>query len=132
MIEVWNGQTDLQPLVESWSSEQQIDVEQCMRDLTSLRECVNSDVIVLNVNDPVGLMGIQTVDMFFTKECYSNVPYWYVLDKYRFLIREMVDFARRWSKQMACEKILVCFNKFSVPAIEMGLEKFETVYIGNV
>lgn len=146
MIEIWNGQSDLRPLAEAWAKEigGDFDIEQGMRDLTSMRVCVNSDVLVLNVTSNweenerkiVGAMGIQILDMFFTKDAYSAVRYWYILPEYRYEAKSLINFARKWSKEMACTKMMVCENKLSVPCGDfykaMGFEEFETIYIGDV
>lgn len=145
MIEIWNGQTDLRPLAEEWAKEWsgEYDVEQGMRDLTSMGECVNSDVlvdIVLTGEVPektvVGAMGIQILDMFFTKDAYSAVRYWYILPNYRFEAKNFINYARKWSQKMACTKMMVCENKLSVPCGNfykaMGFKEFETVYIGDL
>ena len=149
MIEIWDGQTDLRPLAEAWASEceGEIDIEQGMRDLTSLKECVNSDVFVMKNSIPpnaselpqdkvVGAMGITVLDMFFTKDCYSAVRYWYILPDYRYFAKDLIHLARGWSKEMACTKMMICENKLSVPCADfykaMGFEEFETVYIGDL
>ena len=140
MIELWDGQTDLRPLAEAWSSEcsLDLDIEQGMRDLTDLKESDNSDVFVLkNGDDIVGAMGITVLDMFFTKDCYSAVRYWYILPKYRSQARSfLMNSAQLWSRKMACTKMMICENKLSVPCADfykaMGFEEFETVYIGDL
>lgn len=140
MIEIWNGQTDLRPLAEEWATEWQgdYDIEQGIRDLTFLSEGEHSDVIVLiNSNlKVVGAMGIQVLDMFFTKESYSAVRYWYILPEYRSIAKSLVNYARKWSQEMACEKMMICENKLSVPCADfykaMGFREFETVYIGDL
>ena len=139
MIEIWNGQTDLRPLAEEWAKEWsgEYDIEQGMRDLTSMRECVNSDVFVLS-HDGVtgGAMGIQILDMFFTKDAYSAVRYWYVLPDFRSLASQLIIYACKWSRDMACTKMMICENKLSIPCGDfykaMGFEEFETVYIGDL
>ena len=145
MIEIWNGQTDLRPLAEAWAKEWsgEYDIEQGMRDLTCLSESTNSDVfvdVILSGVVPekkiVGAMGITVLDMFFTKDCYSAVRYWYLLPDFRSEARNFVRYARKWSREMACEKMMICENKLSVPCAgfykAMGFEEFETVYIGDV
>ena len=142
MIEIWDGQTDLRPLAEEWAKEWhgEYDIEQGMRDLTSMRECVNSDVLVLyelaGRDNIVGAMGIQILDMFFTKDAYSAVRYWYILPEFRYMAKDFINFARRWSQNMACAKMMVCENKLSVPCGDfykaMGFKEFETVYIGDL
>ena len=149
MIEIWDGQTDLRPLAEAWASEckGEIDIEQGIRDLTCLKESDNSDVFVLrHIFTPerdgcvghhvVGAMGITILDMFFTKDTYSAVRYWYVLPKYRSKAQSLISYACQWSKEMACTKMMICENKLSVPCADfykaMGFEEFETVYIGDL
>ena len=139
MIEIWDGQTDLRPLAEAWAKEcyKDADIEQGMKDLISLRECVNSDVFVMkNGEEIVGVMGIAILDMFFTEDSYSAVRYWYVLPKWRDHAMYLVRFAQKWSKKMACTKMMICSNKLSIPCddfyIAMGFKKFETVYIGDL
>jgi len=144
MIEIWNGQTDLRPLAEAWAKEWsgEYDIEQGMRDLVSMRECVNSDVLVLNIDMDdgtkklVGVMGIQILDMFFTKDAYSAVRYCYILPDFRYKAQSLINFARKWSKDMVCTKMMICENKLSVPCGDfykaMGFEEFETVYIGDL
>ena len=139
MIEIWNGQTDLRSLAEAWAEEcsGDYDIEQGMRDLTSLRECVNSDVFVLkHEGEIVGAMGIQILDMFFTKEAYSAVRYWYILPSYRYIAKDLIRYAQNWSREMACTKMMICANRLCHPADEfylaMGFREFETVYIGDV
>ena len=139
MIEIWDGQTDLRPLAEAWAKEctGDYDIEQGMRDLTSLRECVNSDVLVLKEQgEVVGAMGIQILDMFFTKDCYSAVRYWFILPEFRFMAQRLIAYAQKWSREIACAKMMICSNKLSLPCDDfyksMGFEEFETVYIGDV
>ena len=144
MIEIWDGQSDLRPLAESWAKEWsgEYDIEQGMRDLTSMRECVNSDVITLSTfgsdipTQVVGAMGIQILDMFFTKDAYSAVRYWYILPDFRYMAKDLINFARKWSQGMACTKMMVCSNKLSVPCDgfykAIGFREFETVWIGDL
>ena len=139
MIEIWDGQSDLRPLAESWAEEWQgeYDIEQGMRDLTCLKEGENSEVFVLIDDDNiVGAMGIIILDMFFTKDDYSAVRYWFILPEYRYLAKGLINFARKWSSDNACKKIMVCENESSVSCAEfykiMGFKKFETVYIGDL
>lgn len=138
MIEIWDGQSDLKPLAEAWAKEWsgEYDIEQGMRDLISMKECVNSDVFVLMADRPVGAMGIQILDMFFTQDAYSAVRYWYIKPGFRYLAKDLVNYARKWSKEMACTKMMVCENKLSVSCGDfykaMGFEEFEIVYIGDL
>ena len=144
MIEIWDGQTDLRPLAEAWAKEWsgEYDIEQGMRDLISMKECVNSDVLVLNIDQDdgakklVGAMGIQVLDMFFTSDSYSAVRYWYILPKFRYKAQTLIASARQWSKDMACTKMMICENNLSIPCREfhkaMGFGEFETVYIGDL
>ena len=139
MIEIWDGQTDLRPLAEAWSKEcnLDLDIEQGMRDLTDLSESTNSDVFVMkNGDEIVGAMGITVLDMFFTKDCYSAVRYWYILPKWRSYANHLVAYAQKWSREMACTKIMLCSNKLSLPCDDfykaMGFKEFETVYIGDL
>jgi len=139
MIEIWDGTTDLRPLVESWASEWQgdCDIEQGIRDLTCMREGEDSDVLILSVEDNiVGAMGIQVMDMSFTKDAYSAVRYWYVFPRCRVLAKNLINHARKWSQERACTKMMICENKLSVPCADfykaMGFREFETVYIGDL
>ena len=139
MIEIWDGQTDLRHLVEAWSKEWQgeCDIEQGMRDLTYLKETDNAEVFVMKTGDEiVGALGITVLDIFFTKDCYSAVRYWYVLPQWRSHAMHLVRHASKWSKEMACEKIMLCSNKLSLPCDDfykaMGFREYETVYIGDL
>lgn len=139
MIEIWNGQIDLRYLAEEWAKEWSgdYDIEQGMRDLLDLRESVNSDVFILRDGvDIVGAMGIQILDMFFTKDCYSAVRYWYVLPEFRSKAKDLINYARQWSKEMACEKMMIGENKLSVPCKDfyksMGFTEYETIFIGDI
>jgi hypothetical protein len=143
MIEIWDGQTDLRPLAESWLDEcpGDYDIEKGLRDLQDMNELSNSDVFILK-NDIVvdgiiyGAMGITVLDMFFTKEIYSAVRYWYILPNYRYLAPELIAFAEKWSKEMGCTKMMICSNKLSLPCDDfykkIGYREFETVYIGDL
>ncbi len=142
MIEIWNGQTDLRPLAEAWAEEWQgeYDIEQGMRDLTSISEGEYSGVLVLyelaGRDKVVGAMGIQVMNMFFTKDSYSAVRYWYILPEFRYMAKDFVSFARRWSQNMGCAKMMICDNRLSVSCSSflkaVGFEEFETVYIGDL
>jgi hypothetical protein len=129
MIEIWNGQSDLRHLIEAWAEEWQgeSDVEQGIRDLTSMED---SEVFVLLDKDSiVGAMGIQVMDMFFVKDNYSAVRYWYILKGFRSLARDLVNYARKWSNEMACTRIMMCSNKLSLPCGDfykaMGFKEFK-------
>lgn len=139
MIEIWNGQTDLRPLAESWAKEWsgEYDIEQGMCDLTCLRESADSDVLIMYDGvSIVGAMGIQVLDMFFTKDAYSAVRYWYVLPEFKSKAKDLINYARKWSRDMVCTKMMICENKLSVPCANfyksMGFREFETVYIGDL
>lgn len=145
MIEIWDGQSDLRHLAEAWAEEWQgeFDIEQGLRDLTSMRECVNSDILIDTVitgkiptKTIVGAMGIQVLDMFFTKDAYSAVRYWYYLPNYRSYAREMINYAHKWSTKMNCTKMMICDNRLSVSCSgflkAMKFTEFETVYIGDL
>ena len=139
MIEIWDGQTDLRPLAEAWNKEVNgdFDIEQGMRDMTFLSEDINSEVFVLTHDDMIeGTMGITILDMFFTQDCYSAVRYWYVLPEYRSHALRLVNVARKWSRDMACTKMMICENRLSVPCADfyktLGFTAFETVYIGDL
>jgi len=139
MIEIWDGQTDLRPLAEQWAKEcpGDYDIEQGMRDLTDLSESLNSDVFVIKREGiVVGAMGITVLDMFFTKDSYSAVRYWYIFSEFRYMAKDLVKFARKWSKDMACTKMLICSNRLSLPCddfyLAMGFREYETVYIGDL
>jgi hypothetical protein len=139
MIKIWDGKTDLRPLAESWLKEcpGDYDVEKGLKDLHDMMELPNSDVFVFIVDsNVVGAMGITVLDMFFSKESYSAVRYWYILPEYRCSATSLIAFAERWSKKMGCTKMMICSNKLSLPCDDfykkIGYREFETVYIGDL
>jgi hypothetical protein len=114
MIEIWNGQSDLRPLAEEWAKEivDECDIDKGMKDLVDMKEGPESDVFVLRHEDEVvGAMGIQVLNMFFTKEDYSAVRYWYILPKCRYMATCLVNYAKKWSVIHGCTKILMGSNK---------------------
>jgi hypothetical protein len=139
MIEIWDGQTDLRPLAESWLKEcpGDYDIEKGLDDLCDLSGMANSELFILiDEKHPVGAMGITILDMFFTKESYSAVRYWYILPNFRYRAPELIAFAETWSKEMGCTKMMICSNKLSLPCDDfykkIGYREFETVYIGDL
>ena len=142
MIEIWNGTTDLRPLAESWAKEVTdiADIEEGMRDLTCMKEGEYSDVFVLKHEDKiVGLMGIVVLDLFFSKEFHSAARYWYILPKYRSLARELVNYAKKWSREKGCSKIMLGSNErtpdnYTIDKFyeAIGFKKHETIYVGDL
>ena len=142
MIEIWNGTTDLRPLAEAWAKEVTdiADIEEGMRDLTCMKEGEYSDVFVLKHEDKVvGAMGIIVLDLFFSKEFHSAARYWYILPKYRSLARELVNYAKKWSREKGCSKIMLGSNE-RTPGNDtidkfyetIGFKKHETIYVGEL
>lgn len=143
MIEIWDGQTDLRPLAEAWSKEitDFTDIDKGMNDLIEMREGLNSDVFVLKYEGKVvGAMGIIILDLFFSNEFHSAARYWYILPDYRFLARELVNYAKDWSRKMGCHKIMLGSNERGIPPNKTidkfyeltGFKKHETIYIGDL
>ena len=139
VIELWDGQLDLRPLVEQWVSEipGDYDIDKCMEDVRKLNESKGSAVLVLMVDGkPVGGLAITILDMFFTQESYAAVRYWYLLPRHRWMAKTLITAAKQWASGKGCDKIMVCSSKLSHPAKDfytsMGFTEFETVYIGDV
>ena len=138
MIEEWDGQLDLRPLVEQWVSELpgDYDIDKCMKDVEGLNKEENSAVLVLMDGSPVGGLAISVLDMFFTQKTYAAVRYWYILPRYRSKAKSLIQRAMIWALAQGCHKIMVCSSTLSHPAKDfyalMGFTEFETVYIGDV
>lgn len=140
MIESWNGKPDdMEDLAEAWAKEigAEYDLPKAVCDLRDMAKGDMSDVLVL-VRDkkPVGAMGIQVIDMFFTKETYAAVRYWYILPKYRSLAKTFVNAGKNWARKHDCKKLLVCSSGLSKASDDfwklMDFRYFETVYVGDV
>lgn len=139
MIEEWDGQLDLRPLVEQWVSELppgDYDIDKCVKDVEDLNNQENSAVLLLMDGKPVGGLAISVLDMFFTQEYYAAVRYWYLLPRYRSKAKYLIQRAMIWALAHDCHKIMVCSNKLSHCSKDfytlIGFTEFETVYIGDV
>ena len=139
MIELWDGQTDLRPLAEAWVAEcvsGDYDIDKGMRDLQNLFKCEDSDVFVLKSYQVIGAMGIQIVDTPYEDVKYSAVRYWYVLPEFRFMAKMLVDYARKWSLDKGCSKILMSNSTRTIDASAfykaIGLREHETIFIGDL
>lgn len=138
MIELWDGKLDLEPLASAWSQEVPgYSIEKGLSDLALMRDEPHSDVLVLMWQGlPVGGMGIQVLDMFFTSESYAAVRYWYILPKFRSLAKQFVSAAKHWARGKGCEKLLVCSSGLCRASDDfwklMDFGYFETVYVGDV
>ncbi len=139
MIELWDGQLDLRPLVEQWVSELpgDYDIDKCVEDVKDLNDSENTAVFVLtSKGKPVGGLAISVLDMFFTQEPYAAVRYWYIMPRYRSKAKSLILAAKGFASGAGCHKLMVCSSKLSHPAEDfytlMGFTEFETVYIGDV
>lgn len=139
MIEIWDGQTDLIPLAEAWVKECDIDIDMnCVaEDLDLMLRSPNADVIVMSEGSRVvGAMGITIQNISHTKELHSAERYWYILPKWRAWAKELVNYAKQWSREKGCVKMMIGSSKLSLSCGDfykaMGFEEYETIYIGDL
>jgi GNAT superfamily N-acetyltransferase len=145
MVEIteYNGE-NITPLAKAWVSEcslGEFDLPTAVNDIVAMHEGRNSEVFILKYNGRiVGGLGIGILDMFFTKDSWSAVRYWYIEPDYRFLARQLINRAEKWSLDKGCTKIMVCSNRMCHPGenapdefyLKMGFRQFETVYVGDL
>ena len=136
----WNGE-DLMPLADQWARECGIDdyaPDVALSDSRAMSEGENSDVFVLVTPEGrvVGGMGIGVQDMFYTRDFYSGVRYWYIEPGYRSMALKLIAKARRWSIEKGCTKLMLCSNRLCSPSDKflkaLQFKEYETVYIRNV
>jgi hypothetical protein len=138
MIEIWDGQSDLRPLAEAWAKEIGIDADMdcAVEDLNSMLNDPDSDVIVLiDGGEVVGGMGITVQNISHTRELYSAERYWYILPGHRHLARGHINYAKQWSRDKGCVKMMICEWKYVSCARLyelLGFKVHETIYIGDL
>lgn len=139
MIEIWNGQSDLKPLAQAWAEEIGVDADMScvVEDLALMLNDPDSDVIINRFNVIIyGAMGITVQNVSHTKELHSAVRYFYILPERRHLARGMIVFAKKWSREKGCVKMMICESKLSLPCGDfykaVGFTEYETVYIGDL
>ena len=138
MIEIWDGQTDLRPLAKAWAKEigYDADIDCAMEDLDLMLNFPDSDVIVLTGSGRiVGGMGITTQSVSHSRDLYSAVRYWYILPVFRHMAKELVNYAKDWSRKKGCAKMMIVESKY-IPCGDfyerMGFKVHETIYIGDL
>jgi GNAT superfamily N-acetyltransferase len=136
MIEQWDGQRDLRPLVEQWVKEcvpGDYDIDKCLQDVKDLNDA-GAVLLLVEDGEVVGGLALSVLDMFFSDKTYAAVRYWYILPRYRSLAKRLIRGAKEWAKD--CDYLLICSSRLCHPAKDfyelMGFTEFETVYIGEI
>jgi len=140
-VKKWDGKLDLMPLARQMAEESKIidfAPEVAIEDMKSLHERGDSDLFVMfdPKGEVVGGMGIVMLDMFWTKDFYAAIRYWYVKPEHRAVALTLVGTARKWAIEKRCPVLLAASSELCVPS-EKYLEalqftKFETIYARNV
>src|SRR4030042_822363 len=112
-IDKWNGE-DVIALCEKWLEESghEHDRQAILEEAGSIKK--NGEVFLLKDEEKIkGILGVSILKMFFTRDNWSVVRYWYVEPDQRFMARALLIHAMSWSKQMGCKKMMVAAKRLS-------------------
>ena len=112
--------------------------------LESLQELIDGDtdeLLVLEDEEPIGLLGLTTFKSPLGNQIVANEHYWYVVPHRRGLASlRLIKEAEKWARERGCSHLIMSASNLasdlhdSVCSIyeRLGMTKFETSYIRSI
>ena len=112
--------------------------------LDSLQELIDSDtdeLLVLEDEEPIGLLGLTTFKSPLGNQIIANEHYWYVVPHRRGLgSLKLIKEAEKWARERGCSHLIMSASNLASDLHDtvcsiyerLGMTKFETSYIRSI
>ena len=138
----------LRPIIRQWELECNaeelginLDMTVYLRDLQRLVDGLNSDLLVLEDDEIIGYMGLETFNSPLGNQLITNEHFWYVSpDKRGLSALKFLSVAEKWAKEKGCSYLIMNASYLASDLHDrtckiyekFGMQKFESSYIKGI